>query len=103
MQQKFKDWLIQYAESKDYDTDDNSLMEIITEADEVERETYSSSRWYDTQTVVVKIEDKFVSYIDYHITGDNSMFDMGLEYNLADCEEVEPYETIVTKYRYKNQ
>ncbi len=104
MQQKFKDWLIQYAESKSYDTDDDSLMEIIMEAgDEISSETVSSHRWYDNLEVVVKLEDKFVKYNTFYTTGDSHYSDMGLKHNLEDCEEVEPYEVTVTKYRYKDQ
>lgn len=104
MQQKFKDWLIAYCEEHGYGTSDDDLMETIIDCGKfISSEIVSEHRWYQDEEIVVQLEDKFVSYMTYNITGDNSMSDMGLEHNIDYFEEVEPYETTVTKYRFKNQ
>lgn len=46
-------------------------------------------RWYGLREVVVELEGKFIKYEEYRITGDNSMCDMDLEYNLNDFSFVE--------------
>lgn len=87
---------------RDYeDADDTTLWEILTEGDEIESEIVSEHRWYDDERKVVKVEGMFIEYYDYHITGDNTSWDMGLENQFDTICEVEPYEVTVTKYRKK--
>ncbi len=70
----------------------------------VQEETTSEHRWYDIRKVVHEVdidgEPRYFSTIDYHITGDNSASDMGLELPVIDdVEEVYPVEITTTVYR----
>jgi hypothetical protein len=46
-------------------------------------------RWYILEACVYEVEGIFVRFQQYIITGDDSMYDMGLEYDLDNFEVVE--------------
>ena len=87
-----------YAKSKGWSTDDDSIIEIITESDVIWSDsTIDHHRWYSLQTVVVNpINDVYIEFDKYIITGDMSLDDMGLHYSLDDFVEVVPKE-VTTK------
>lgn len=86
------------GESADYD----GLAETLTEEGE---RVYTDPevdmhRWYGRQRVVNKIDDKFIMFWDYIITGDNSMSDMDLEYDLDGAKFVTKKERTITETYY---
>lgn len=87
---------------KGWGTTDSDLVEVLTESAE-SKELYSeigpSHRWYDEKMVVVQIEGKLIQYDDYHLTGDISASEMGLEFDLSSVKFCEAYQVTVTKYR----
>lgn len=93
MNEKVRAHVMAYALKEGWEIEnDKDLVEVITEADEVHSSIESSHRWYDDTWNVVKINGMLIGYAGYHITGDNSMFDMGLEYDLdtfTECKQVE--------------
>jgi hypothetical protein len=82
-----------------FGTTDKDFAELLSESGEVYSEIGDAHRWYDEKTVVVKIDGKFIQYEGYHLTGDDSASDMGLEFDLSSVQFCEPYEVTVTKYR----
>lgn len=82
-----------------WEISDATFAEILIEADWVDSEIVNSHRWYDEKSVVVKIEDRFIQYQYYHVTGDNSLSDMGLEFDLSSVVFCEEYQVTITKYR----
>lgn len=56
-------------------------------------------RWYISKTSVVKVEDKYFSFLDYQTLGDGSISDMGIEFDDLTITEVEPVEVTVTTYK----
>jgi hypothetical protein len=67
----------------------------------VNRSGSDTHRWYIRETVVRQIEDIFIQYTDYIITGDNSASDMGLEYDLDKAKIVERKEREITEVYYE--
>lgn len=80
-------------------TTDRDFAEILTESKEVYSEIGFSHRWYDEKFVVVQIDDKLIGYDWYHLTGDGSISDMGLKFDLSSVKFCEEYQVTVTKYR----
>jgi len=86
-------------EASGYNTDKDLLDWILYSAKTVYSEIGSSHRWYDEKNVVINVNDRFISYNWYHMTGDSSVSDMDLEFDWNAVRFVEPYEVTVTKYR----
>lgn len=83
------------TDEKDY----NELVEeILTDARPVFSEIGSSHRWYDEKFIVVKISDLLIGYDWFHITGDNSASDMGLEFDITSVCLVEKKQKTVDYY-----
>ena len=68
------------------------IQDVCLETDAIYEDNYSSHRWYDAVTYVIKVGDMFVEYDHYHITGDDHWTDMGLEFQIESVREVFPKE-----------
>lgn len=87
--------------SKGFPVTIGNAVEALLEGREVFSELGGSHRWYDEEIRVVEIDGNLFQYAWYHVTGDTSISDMGLDFDLSSVELVEEYtETVVvTKYR----
>ena len=84
-----KQFLEECCKSKGYDTDYESLAETLTEGKTVWSDPDTDQhRWYICQDVVNEVEGVFIKFTDYIITGDNSMSDMDLKYDLDSAKIV---------------
>jgi hypothetical protein len=70
---------------------------------QIYHKTTSGSRWYDHLFCVGKIGDILVGWNDYYCTGDMSVRDMDLQFDLDSVGEVEAFEKTITDYRYIKQ
>ena len=84
-----------------WETTDKDLVEVLIESDTIWSALGASHRWYDEKTVVVNIEDTLIQYEWYHLTGDDSVWDMGLAFDLSSVQLCEAYQVTITKYRPK--
>lgn len=84
------DYLKARNEKEGYSVDMEGLVETLQESGTVVWEDgyIDMHRWYGVQEVVYKLDDKFIGFYNYIITGDNGVSDMGLEYDLADASFV---------------
>lgn len=80
-------------------TTGRDFVEVLTESREVYSEIGSAHRWYDEKFIVVKIDDKYIGYDYYQVAGDNSIFDMRLDFDLSSVCFCEEYQVTLTKYR----
>lgn len=100
MNAKIREHLEKICKRDGYSTDDDSLLETVTEAKELYTELGDSHRWYDEMLKVVEVEGMVLGFIDYHTTGDANASDMDLDpLQLDNVAEYEPVE--VTKTIYK--
>ncbi len=72
--------------------------EILRDARPLYSEIGASHRWYDEKFVVVDISGTLIGYDWFHITGDNSASDMGLEFDIKSVCRVEKREKTVSYY-----
>lgn len=94
-----REFLKEYNEKEGWGTDDGELIETLIDAGKiVHREGRDEHRWYICETVVTDIDGTFIQF--YTITGDNSMRDMDLEYDLDAARIVDRKERQVTEVYY---
>ena len=80
------------------EANDSDIVEVLLERGEVYSEIGSSHRWYDEKMVVVEIDNHLIQFDWYHLTGDTSVSDMGLEFYLSSVRLCEAHQVTVTKY-----
>lgn len=95
MTDKVRQHLAEYATSNNWQTDDDTLFEIVREAKKVYSEKIGSHRWYDDIFVVVDVNGMKIGYNDFYMTGDNSPSDMGLDYDINSICEVKEVEKTI--------
>ena len=93
--------LTKYCESEGFEANEGNLIELLTEADVVHESDFDKHRWYIEKTSVAKIDDSFIAYTDYVITGDSCMSDMDLEYDLDTARVVKRKEREIIEVYYE--
>lgn len=88
-------------EKEGWPTDDDSLREALSEAEVIWNGDPDVHRWYHRVQAVVEFNGVFIKFWDYVITGDNSMSDMGLEYDLDAAKIVQRKEREVVEVYYE--
>lgn len=61
-------------------------------------------RWWDSYFTAIQLNDgRYIMYDDASANRDESIWDLGWEFDISLCVEVEPYEEsiVVTKWRNK--
>ena len=100
MNEKIKNHLIKYCESKGYGTTDADLIEVVIEANPVWQGKPDRHRWYTLFPTVVWVEGMFLQYISCDVQGEeNSVEDCIGGYKLEDVIEVSPQQETVTVYK----
>ena len=99
LKQDVKEFLEGVCKRDGFKATTHNLVETLTEAKEVYRDVGAAHRWYDELEVVVKIDDKFIQYNWFHVTGDNSIDDMLLAFNLSAVTFCEEYQETITRYK----
>lgn len=96
-----REFLKQYNKVNGFGTDEYSLIEALVDSGEVvHREGRDEHRWYICETVVKNIDGTYIKYIDYLITGDSCMNDLGLKYDIDAASIVERKERQITEVYY---
>lgn len=100
MNTEIENFLQEYSKENGWgEIEKGKLIEhLLKESDVISEEIDGSHRWYDDVVKVVKIKDRYFSFGDYHMTGDGSARDMGLEWDDETITEVEPKEVNVIRY-----
>lgn len=99
MNDKIRDHLKKYCESKGYGTSDANLIEVVTEATPVWEGKRDRHRWYTLIPTVVCVEGMFLSFNFCDVDGEMSdVEDCIGGYKLANIEEVKPKKVETTIY-----
>lgn len=98
MNQKIKDHLSQYLIKNKWEVNEDNMIESLMEAKNVFTEIGAAHRWYDEKFVVVNIDGMLIGYDYYHVTGDTSISDMGLDFDINSVCEVEEKQKTITIY-----
>lgn len=98
MNEKIKSHLLAYCESNNWDADEENIIECLKEAKTIYSEIGPSHRWYDEKFCVVEINGMLIGYDWFHVTGDTSISDMGLEFDINSVCEVEKKQKTIYYY-----
>lgn len=100
MKEDVRNFLVEYAEKNNWDTTDQDLWEIVTECgEEVYSELESEHRWWDEWFYVVKIEDKYIGYVNAKANRDESVSELGYYKDIDSICFCEPKEITTTIYK----
>jgi len=85
-------------------SEENAQELLLYEAEKEVKLSRHSHRWWDEVETVGKYGDKYFLFYKAHANRDESVEDLGWEFDWGSVEEVEPYEETITviKYRTKN-
>lgn len=104
MNENIKAHLTAYCQKNNWEPTDENIQEILIYATPVYSLIGDSHRWYDEEFRVVKIEGMLIGFDWYHVTGDDSIKDMDLGFNMdsiCECEKkqktIDYYEAIAIK------
>lgn len=98
MNEKIKQHLIAYAAKNNWSTDDDTLIEVLTEGADVYRKKISNSRWWYTEFIVTEIDGMLIGYEYASANRDEHVRDLGWEFDESTICEVEPVQKTVTVY-----
>jgi len=96
--EKIRQHVAKFAESKGWSTDEKTLVEVIVEANIVWRGNESSRRWWTDCFMVVEVNGMMIGFDGAITTGDDSPREKGWEFNPETICEVEPREVTTTTY-----
>ena len=89
MKQTVEEFLIECNKKDGYSIDKDCLIETLRGGEKVYTGENDTHRWYIKRDVVRKVNNYFIKYTDYLITGDACMEDMDLEYDLSSAKFVD--------------
>ena len=98
MDERIRAHVAKYNESKGRGMNDDDIIEMIRYFNHVLRETYSQHRWWDQYKYVVNIDGMFIEYIHAEANRDESVYELGYEFDPSSIREVVPVETVVITY-----
>ena len=98
MNEKIRDHVIAYCESKGWTNDNEGVIEVITEAKEVWSGDEEEHRHWIEYTKVVEINGMFIQFTDAKGAGDQGIYDAGWEFDPDSICEVKPKEIKTTIY-----
>jgi hypothetical protein len=81
------------------DCDEKHVGYYLWDFDAVWESKHNQHRWWNSFDRVIKLEDKFIQFDWASTTGDNSIFDMGWEFDENSVIEVEPFEKVIIEYK----
>jgi hypothetical protein len=77
---------------------DQEAIDEIRESDIVYRSLIIDRRWWHEYLTVVKIGDKYISFIEASTTGDKSPLEVGFDFDPTTICEVVPKEVTIVKF-----
>lgn len=98
MNEKIREHVKKYLKAKGRSTADESIIETITEGKIVWTGNESSRRHWTDCFRVVEVDGMLIGFNDAIVTGDDSPFDKGWEFDLSSICEVQSKEVITTIY-----
>jgi len=98
MTNEIKNYLIEFNKAHKWGVTDSDLIETLQESKHVDKEHAYGTRWWECWFNVAQIGDKFIRYTWAEANRDESIFDLGWEFDWDSVVEVFPKE--VTKVIY---
>lgn len=84
----------------DVDITDADILELLQSGEEVHSQHEGSNRWWEDWSYVVKIGDKYFRYWYAEANRDESVRELGYEWDVDSVEEVTPVKKVVEITEY---
>ena len=102
MNDNVRQHLIAYNQKNNWSLENDSLIETITEAHVIYEEKLSKGRWWNNIFRVTQIDGMFIGYEYAQANRDESIRDLGWDFDERTICQVWPVEKIVTVYTKVN-
>jgi len=89
-----------YSEEKAAELGDDKVLEILQTSDEVHSQHECSNRWWEDWSYVVKVGDKYFRYDYAEANRDESVRELGYDWDIDSVEEVIPVKKVVEVTQY---
>jgi hypothetical protein len=84
-----------------WDGNKQQMFYFLDDRPQIYKENMGSHRWWDDWFYVVKIDDLLIGYLGARANRDESITEIGWEFDLSSICEVEPVEVTTVVYRPK--
>jgi hypothetical protein len=99
MNDKVRKHLEKYCKSKNWPATEENMLEVLRyQGTEVSKEEFASYRWWNESVHVVELDGMYICYVMAHANRDESVYELGWEFDWDSVQEVRPVEVTVTKY-----
>lgn len=98
MNENIKQHLENYCKDKGWEINEDTLIETLKEADQLSREEISQHRWWNEYRYTVQIAGMIIGYIDAEANRDESVEDLGYEFDLSTICEMKAVEKTIIVY-----
>ena len=88
-------FLVKYAKDEGYETDDDSIMNMLNESPRLHQEVIGSHSWYEDIFAVVEIDGVFIGFNTYNILTESVH---SLKLNIDSVQEMEEKESKLITY-----
>ena len=96
-----REFLVDHCNKMGWPVEDETLIEVLVDSETVWEGEMVQHRWYLHHEAVKSVGGIFIKFTDYIITGDNSMDDMDLKYDLNKAKIVERKEREIIEVYYE--
>jgi hypothetical protein len=101
MNEKIKQHLVKYNQSKGYSIDDDTLVETLFNVPVIGEQDEEEHRWWIQFTCFVEIDGMIIGFERAKSTGDMSVNEMGWEFDPTTIFEAEKYPITIMGFRAK--
>ena len=98
MNEKVKKYLEDYCKKNDWDSDEEGIFELLMETDAIYREEVSEHRWWNEYRYVIDVDGVLIGFIYAEANRDESMADLGYEFDWSSVCEMRSVEKTITAY-----
>lgn len=98
MNDRIKQHLTNYCKQEGYSFGDDDLLDVLTEGKRLQRKEIHQQRWWNEFRYVVEIDGMVLGYIYAEANRDESVSDLGYEFDQSSICEMRPVERTVIDY-----
>ena len=100
MNKRVEQHLEQYCKNEGWKIESGILLEILQGAKRLARKEINQCRWWNEYLYVVEINGMFIGYVYAEANRDESMSDLGYEFDFSTICEMQLVEKIIEDYEY---
>ena len=101
MDERIREHVAKYNESKGWGATDEQIIETIIESEHIYREELHQSRWWNVYLYVVDIGGMLIGYDYAEANRDMSVRELGFDFEESSIREMVPVEKTIITYEPK--